>query len=109
MLWPKPHPVPFLIQLRGAATAAYNLISHAPPCILAECVSLRGSRAQVSYFGEVDTFINIVPVYCAIPSTSLQLLFHLLRGARALWVLSKHPGVFKSLFTHHINAPVLEV
>lgn len=104
MLWPKPHPVPFLIQLRGAATAAYNLISHEPPCILAECVSLQGSRAQVSYFGEVDTFINTVPIYCAIPSTSLQL-----RGARASWVLSKHPGAFKSLFTHRINAPVLEV
>lgn len=67
--------------------AAYNLISHEPPCVcgpLAVCVSLQGSCAQVSYFGEVDTFINSVPIYCANPSTSLQLLFHQLHGAWAL-------------------------
>lgn len=83
--------------------------------VLAVSMSLQGSYAHVSYFGGADTFINSIPIYRATPSTSVELLFHLLRGAgpfsgaQLCECGANTCGEFKSLFMHGINAPVLEV
>lgn len=72
---------------------------------------LAGIPCTESYFG---ICINSIPIYRAIRSTFLQLLFHPFSESGTLrdldlWMLGRHLGELKSLLMHCINTPVLEV